>query len=528
MSDLAGILAGAFVSSSGRKFHNGSAEHAELAAQIAKITSAQIAIASIIGGQPVFTGDTNHVRSPHNHELTLAIAHRADAATVTQAIDCALAAAPAWRELDWQERVRPFIRAAQLLEDTSWGIRLVAATMLELSKTKDQAVGDAVCETVDLIKMNIRNFAALLETQPISTDSVSNQTDYRPLEGFVFAISPFNFTSMSHLAITPALLGNTVVWKPAEDTSLVAFMTMQLLKEAGLPDGVINLVIGSGREIGPVAINHPKLAAVSFTGSTETFNSILETIGSNTRKYLNYPRVVGETGGKAFIAVHPTADIELVVNECIKGAFEYQGQKCSAATRVYLPQSKWQLFKELLEPALSRLSVGDPTNEDSFMGAVINANQFAYHAAVISRAQDESLVIAGGKVSDDNGWFVWPTVIATSNPHSEFMTEEFFGPILSVYVYLDDKWEATLNLIDTSTVFGLAGSIFGSATDAISIALTKLRYTAGNVTVNGKPTGASVGYQPFGGARASGTNDKVGTTAHLLRFLSPRTIKQQH
>jgi 1-pyrroline-5-carboxylate dehydrogenase len=415
-----------------------------------------------------------------------------------------------------------------MLQYGPWRERLNAATMLELSKTTYQADIDAACETVDFIRANVKNMLDMYDVQPGSLPGMWNQVEYRPLEGFVFAVTPFNFTCMNNLAFGPAILGNTVVWKPAESASLVAHLSMQLLREAGLPDGVINVVYGTGSEIGKVALTDPSLAAVHFTGSTGTFQHIWRTVGENVARYKNYPRLVGETGGKDFILAHPSADLDALAVACVRGAYEFQGQKCSAASRLYAPRSMWPALRERLADLTKSVVVGDPTEPETFVGAVINERQHAKHAAALARARAEGAVVAGGTTDASKGWFVDPTVLEVSDPHSPFITEELFAPVLTAYVYDDRDWEGTLRLVDESTPYGLTGAVFAADEHAVAEANDALRYAAGNFYVNDKPTGSVVGQQPFGGARASGTNDKAGTVWNLIRFASPRAVKRNH
>jgi len=364
--------------------------------------------------------------------------------------------------------------------------------------------------------------------QPGSRPGEWNSAEYRPLEGFVFAVTPFNFTCMNNLAFAPAVLGNTVVWKPAESASLVAHLSMQLLREAGLPDGVINVVYGAGPEIGAVALEHRDLAGVHFTGSTTTFQHIWRTVGANVASYRNYPRLVGETGGKDFILAHPTADIEALAVACIRGAYEYQGQKCSAASRLFAPRTLWPALKDRLIALTESVVVGDPTEPETYVGAVINAKQYAKHAEALARARGEGIVVVGGNTDDATGWFVDPTVLEVDDSTSPFLTQELFAPVLTTYVYDDADWEQTLRLVDESTPYSLTGAVFAENEAAVRQADEVLRYTAGNFYVNDKPTGSVVGQQPFGGARASGTNDKAGTVWNLIRFASPRSTKRNH
>lgn len=512
----------------GRSYAPDSPERYSIATALAEIRSTEFDVPNIVAGEQIFTNDKTQLEIPHDHSAKLGFFHNSTDQLVQDAIDSATSTAKSWGALDWQERAIPFLKAAELLEDGPWRDRLDAATMLELSKTNYQADGDATCETVDLIRANFKNFAELIKLQPSSSENVLNSLEYRSLEGFVFAISPFNFTSMSHLAFGPAFLGNTVVWKPAESATLVSYLSLQLLIEAGLPAGVINLVLGQGSKIAPQVLSNKDLAAVSFTGSTNTFQSIFRKVGENVALYRNYPRIVGETGGKGFVFIHPSANVDAAVTACVRGAFEYQGQKCSAATRVYVAKSIWPQMREQLIEATKQVVVGDPTLPETFMGAVINEKQFNLHADVLRNAKENAQVLVGGNSDSSKGWFIEPTVLETKDPNSIFMTEEFFGPILSVLVYEDSTWSDVLELIDNSTSYGLAGSIFAQDEKVIQNALAVLRYTAGNISINDKPTGATVGQQPFGGARASGTNDKVGTIFHISRFLSPRAVKRQN
>ena len=491
-------------------FAAGSAERASVAAALKEVRQADYDVANFIRGQEVRTGRRVPVVTPHDHSRELGHVHWAGAAETGQAIDAALAASAWWGRLPWEERAAPFLRAADMLQHGPWRDRLNAATMLELSKTTYQADIDAACETVDFLRANVKNMLDMYEVQPGSQPGVWNQAEYRPLEGFVFAVSPFNFTCMNNLAFGPAVLGNTVVWKPAESASLVMHLSMQLLREAGLPDGVINIVYGDGPEIGAVALAHRDLAAVHFTGSTATFRHIWQTVGANIAAYRNYPRVVGETGGKDFILAHPTADVEALAVACVRGAYEYQGQKCSAASRLYAPRSLWPELRDRLVALTESVVVGDPTEPQTYVGAVINARQFAKHADALARARSENLVVTGGNTDDSVGWFVDPTVLEVSDPASPFLTQELFAPVLTTYVYEDAAWEQALRLVDESTPYGLTGAVFAADPAAIRQADDALRYAAGNLYINDKPTASVVGQQPFGGARASGTNDKAG------------------
>lgn len=509
-------------------FASGSPERQRIAVALEEIRSANFDVANIIDGQEVRTGRTAPIVTPHDHARQLGHVHHAGATEAASAIEAATRASAWWSRTPWEERAAPFLRAADMLQYGPWRERLNAATMLELSKTTYQADIDAGCETFDFIRANVENMVRMYDVQPGSSPGMWNRVEYRPLEGFVFAVTPFNFTCMNNLAFGPALLGNTVVWKPAESASLVAHLALQLLREAGLPDGVVNIVYGDGAEIGDVALAHRDLAAVHFTGSTATFQHIWKTIGGNIANYRNYPRLVGETGGKDFILAHPSADLEPLAVACIRGAYEYQGQKCSAASRLYAPRSLWPKLRERLIELTESIVVGDPTEAETYVGAVINARQHAKHAAALARARSENLVVVGGNTDDSVGWFVDPTILEVSDPRSSFITEELFAPVLSTFVYEDADWDKTLGVVDSSTAYGLTGAVFAQDRTAVEQANDVLRYAAGNFYVNDKPTGSVVGQQPFGGARASGTNDKAGTMWNMIRFASPRAIKENH
>jgi 1-pyrroline-5-carboxylate dehydrogenase len=510
------------------QFAPGSPERAATAAALAEVRAADCDVPNLIGSQQVRTGRTIPVVTPHDHATRIGQVHYASPPDVTAAIEAALAASAWWSRLPWEERAAPFLRAADMLQYGPWRDRLNAATMLELSKTTYQADIDAACETIDFIRANVKNMLDMYGVQPGSLPGMWNQVEYRPLEGFVFAVTPFNFTCMNNLAFGPAVLGNTVVWKPAESASLVAHLSMLLLREAGLPDGVVNVVYGTGPEVGEVALTHRDLAAVHFTGSTATFQHIWRTVGQNVAGYKNYPRLVGETGGKDFILAHPSADLDALAVACVRGSYEYQGQKCSASSRLYAPRSMWPALRERLVDLTESVVVGDPTEPETFVGAVINERQHVKHAQALARARAEGIVVVGGTTDASKGWFVDPTVLEVPDPRSPFITEELFAPVLTVYVYDDRDWAGTLRLVDESTAYGLTGAVFAADEHAVAEAGDALRYTAGNFYVNDKPTGSVVGQQPFGGARASGTNDKAGTVWNLIRFASPRAVKRNH
>ncbi|HWN23262.1 MAG TPA: L-glutamate gamma-semialdehyde dehydrogenase [Gaiellaceae bacterium] len=505
----------------------GSPEREELRDRIRRMEQERTQIPLIIGGKDVETGSTFDAVMPHRKEHVLADVAKGGAEHVDQAIAAARDAHADWSRLPWAERAAVFLRAAELLAGP-WRSTIVAATMLNQSKTVHQAEIDAACELIDFWRFNVEFMIRMYEEQPISSPGVWNRLEYRPLEGFVFAVSPFNFTAIGgNLAGSPALLGNTVVWKPASTASLSAYYLMRLLKEAGLPPGVINLVYGSGAEIGDAALASPELAGIHFTGSTPVFQSMWKTVGSTIASYRNYPRIVGETGGKDFILAHPSADVDELATAIVRGSFEYQGQKCSASSRIYAPSNLWPELRERLAAQVSGLAMGDVGDFSNFMGAVIDGSSFKTQKEAIAEAREAGAdIVAGGGTDDSEGFFVEPTVIATDDPGSRTMREELFGPVVTTYVYDEKRWDETLELVDETSPYGLTGAVFADDRDAIEQAHAALRYTAGNFYVNDKPTGAVVGQQPFGGARASGTNDKAGSMWNLIRWVSPRTVKE--
>ena len=488
----------------------------------------RLSIPLVIGGQDVETGTTFEAVMPHRHQHVLADVARGGANDVDRAISAAAAAAHDWSRTPWEERAAVFLRAAELLAGP-WRSTLNAATMLGQSKTAHQAEIDAACELIDFLRFNVDFMLRIYEEQPISSPGVWNRMEYRPLEGFVFAVSPFNFTAIGgNLSGSAALMGNTVVWKPASTAALSAHYTMQILREAGMPDGVINLVYGSGATIGDAALASPELAGIHFTGSTPVFQSMWKTVGNNIASYRNYPRIVGETGGKDFILAHPSADVDAVATAIVRGSFEYQGQKCSAASRVYAPKSMWPELRERLEAQVAELKMGDVADFSNFMGAVIDGSSFKTQKEAIdeARASAKAEIVAGGSYDDSEGYFVEPTVIQTEDPGYRTMQEELFGPVVTTYVYDDKRWAETLELVDAGAAYALTGAVFADDRYAVEEAHAALRYSAGNFYVNDKPTGAVVGQQPFGGARASGTNDKAGSLWNLIRWVSPRTVKE--
>jgi 1-pyrroline-5-carboxylate dehydrogenase len=511
-----------------RDYAPGSPERASLQLRLEQMKSERIEIPLVIGGKDITTGNLKQAVMPHDKEHVLADVHQAGPKEVEDAIKASAEAWEDWHRMPWEERAGVFLRAAELLAGP-WRDTLNAATMLGQSKTVHQAEIDAACELIDFWRLNPAFMQRMYEEQPISSPGVWNRMEYRPLEGFVFAVSPFNFTAIGgNLTGAPALMGNTVLWKPASTAMLSAYYTMRIFQEAGLPDGVINLVYGAGKEIGDVALASPDLAGVHFTGSTAVFQQMWKTIGAKIADYRSYPRIVGETGGKDFIVAHPTADAEAVATAILRGSFEYQGQKCSAASRVYAPESMWPAIREQLVEQVGELKHGDVSDFSNFMGAVIDANSFATQKEAIeeAKAHAKSEVVVGGGYDDSKGYFVEPTVIRTEDPDFRLLRDELFGPVVTTFVYPDGSWEETLELIDTTAPYALTGAIFAGEREAVLEASDVLRYTAGNLYVNDKPTGAVVGQQPFGGARASGTNDKAGSMWNLIRWVSPRTIKE--
>jgi 1-pyrroline-5-carboxylate dehydrogenase len=513
-----------------RTYAPGSAERETLAATLGELAGTPVELTMTIDGrQRMAGGSTIDVVAPHRHELVLGVTAQATAPDVEAAIAAALKAAPAWRELPFDERAAVFLRAAELLS-TTWRDRLNAATMLGQSKTAHQAEIDAACELVDFLRFNVHFARQILEDQPLSSAGVWNRSDYRPLEGFVLAITPFNFTAIAgNLPSAPALMGNVVVWKPSPTQQLAAHHTMRLLEAAGLPPGVINMVTGDGVAVSEVALAHPALAGIHFTGSTATFQRLWQSVGSSIGSYASYPRLVGETGGKDFVIAHPSADPGALVTGLVRGAFEYQGQKCSAASRAYVPQSLWRggVRDELAEVTRS-LTYGDVTDLANFGGAVIDRRAFDRLSDVQRRlATDPTVrVLAGGSSDDSVGFFVAPTVVEVADPAHEVFKTEFFGPLLAVHVYDDDEWDSTLSQLESVSPYALTGAVFARDRAAVDEAQRVLRFAAGNFYVNDKPTGAVVGQQPFGGARASGTNDKAGSIWNLVRWVSPRSIKE--
>jgi len=506
----------------------GSPEKTALKAQLETFTSGSIEIPLIIGGRNVMTGDLGTCVLPHDHGRKLATYHRGNAETVNQAIAAATKARPAWAAMPWESRAAIFLKAAELLAGRYRQV-LNAATMLNQSKTSFQAEIDAACELIDFWRFNASYMPEIYGQQPDSAPGMWNYVEYRALEGFVFAATPFNFTSIAgNLPTSPALMGNTVVWKPASTAVFSAYWLMQLFDEAGLPPGVINLVPGSGGQIGDPAMAHPDLAGVHFTGSTSVFQGMWRSVGTNIANYRSYPRIVGETGGKNFVFAHASADPDELVANLLRGAFEYQGQKCSATSRAYIPESLWSKLKDRLCAETEAIPYGDVADFTNFMGAVIDRTSFDKLKGYIEAARRDSGadIVYGGICDDSNGYFISPTIIQAHDPHYTTMETELFGPVLTVYVYRDTDYEQTLDLCDATSPYALTGGICAQEREAIDLAHERLRNAAGNFYINDKPTGAVVGQQPFGGSRASGTNDKAGSFLNLIRWVSTRTTKE--
>jgi 1-pyrroline-5-carboxylate dehydrogenase len=513
-----------------RQYQPGSHERAVLESKIKELAGQQAELTMTIGGkQQMAAGEKIDVIQPHNRNSVLGQLGNATDVDVAAAIYAAKQAAPGWRALDFEDRAAIFLKAAELLAGP-WRATVNAATMLGQSKSPYQAEIDAACEMIDFWRYNVHFARRMLSEQPESAPGTWNRMEYRPLEGFVLAITPFNFTSIAgNLPTAPALLGNVVVWKPSPTQQLSAHYLMRLLEAAGLPPGVINLVTGDGQAVSQVALTHPDLAGIHFTGSTATFQHLWRTIGENIARYRNYPRLVGETGGKDFVIVHPSAEPGSLAATLIRGAFEYQGQKCSAASRVYVPESVWSRTRDDFIAQVQSLTMGDVASDLSlFMGAVIDARAFAKHAAALERARNTASVkiLAGGRADDTEGFFVTPTVLQGSDPADEIFITEYFGPILAVHVYPDVGYAEMLAQAADVTPYALTGSILATDRAAIVQATNQLRYSAGNFYINDKPTGAVVGQQPFGGARASGTDDKAGSVFNLIRWVSARAIKE--
>jgi 1-pyrroline-5-carboxylate dehydrogenase len=513
-----------------RTYARGSKDREKLLAMYRKMYNEKVDIPLYIGAEEIRTGDTKSMHPPHEHQHDLGVFHRAEKKHIAMAVEAALEARKSWAKTPWESRAAIFLKAADLLVGP-YRDRMNAATMIAQSKNMMQTEIDAVCELADFFRFNVAFMAQIYQDQPLSSEGIWNRMQYRPLEGFVYAITPFNFTSIAgNLPSAPALMGNVVVWKPAETQVYSAQVIMEIFKEAGVPDGVINMITGTSSMITETILNHPQFSGIHFTGSTPVFNSFWETIGKNLNAglYKSYPRIVGETGGKDFVWMHSSADARQVATALTRGAFEYQGQKCSAASRAYIPKSKWADVRKFMEEDLASIKTGPPDDNGNFINAVIDRKAFTKLTSYIDQAKKDkdAEVIMGGKYDDKTGYFIQPTVILTSNPKYETMCTELFGPILTVYVYPDNDWKSVLELIDGTSMYALTGAIFSKERYVIDHATEVLENAAGNFYINDKPTGAVVGQQPFGGARGSGTNDKAGSVWNLLRWISNRTIKE--
>jgi 1-pyrroline-5-carboxylate dehydrogenase len=509
-----------------KSYAPGSPERAALKARLAKMANERVEIPIIVGGREVRTGNTAKAVMPHDHRHVLADWHKATPDHVRAAVDAAREARAEWANWAWEDRAAVFLKAAELLA-TTWRSTLNAATMLGQSKTVFQAEIDSACELIDFWRFNPAYAQELYDEQPLSTSAMWNQLDYRPLEGFVYAVTPFNFTSIAgNLPTAPALMGNTVVWKPASSAMLSAYYIMRLLEEAGLPPGVINFVPGDAAEVSDVLLSHRELAGVHFTGSTAVFNNMWETIGRNMSRYASYPRVVGETGGKDFIIAHPSADPQAFAVAVARGGFEYQGQKCSAASRIYVPRSMWNDVRERITGMMDEMRMGDPRDFRNFVSAVIDDRAFKKISGYLDDARANATIVSGGVARDDEGYYIRPTLVQAKTPDYRLLCEEIFGPVVTAYVYDDARWSETLEIIDRSSPYALTGAVFANDRAAVREAAMALRNAAGNFYVNDKPTGAVVGQQPFGGARGSGTNDKAGSKLNLVRWISARSIKE--
>ncbi|MBK7214152.1 MAG: L-glutamate gamma-semialdehyde dehydrogenase [Bacteroidales bacterium] len=511
-----------------RTYTPGTDERKELVSELNSMASQEMEIPLIIGGKEVRTGNLEPVRMPHDHQHILGRYHKAGEKEIKMAVDAALKAHKEWESFSWFERASITVKAAELISK-KFRNRLNAATMLGQSKSAFQAEIDAACETTDFLRFNAHYISDIYHDQPHSDPGIINRLEYRPLEGFVFTVSPFNFTAIaSNLNMAPILMGNVTVWKPATTAILSNYVLMEVFQEAGMPDGVLNFIPGSGAQIGEILFNHKEFAGLHFTGSNNTFNKLWLKAAGNLPNYRSYPRIVGETGGKDFVLVHETARSQEVATALIRGAFEYQGQKCSAASRAYIPESLWPSVKEIMGDMISQIKIGDVRDFGNFMNAVIDEASFDNISNYIKMADSSpnAEIVFGGKCDKSTGYFVEPTVIKVSDPHFATMEEEIFGPVLSIYVYKDSKFEETLQLVDETSPYALTGSIFAQDRYVLTAAADRLKYSAGNLYFNDKPTGAVVGQQPFGGSRQSGTNDKSGSHLNLLRWTNPRTIKE--
>ncbi len=511
-----------------KSYAPGTPERAQLLDAYKKMFNEVTEVPQYIGSEEIFSGNKKEIRPPHDHQKVVGYFHEGTQDDVKKAINTALAAKEAWVAMPWEDRAAIFLKAADLIAGP-YRAKMNAATMIGQSKNAMQAEIDSACELIDFLRFNVQYMTEIYADQPISSPGIWNRVDYRPLEGFTFAITPFNFTAIAgNLPSCMALMGNVVVWKPSDKQTLAAKVTMEVFKKAGLPDGVINMILTDGAETAKTVLEHKDFAGLHFTGSTKVFNTLWKQIGDNINNYRTYPRIVGETGGKDFVMVHKSACPTEVAVGLVRGAFEYQGQKCSAASRAYIPSNLWNEVEKQMKEMLETVTLGSPEDFSNFMTAVIDKNSFEKSKAYIDRAQasSEAEVVIGGTYDDSVGYFVQPTVIKATNPKYESMVEEIFGPVLSVYVYDENEFEATLKLVDETSAYALTGSIFAKDRAAVELAAKALKNACGNFYINDKPTGAVVGQQPFGGARASGTNDKAGSAMNLLRWTSVQTIKE--
>jgi 1-pyrroline-5-carboxylate dehydrogenase len=511
-----------------RSYAPGTRDREELKKAIQELRSKEVDIPMYIGGKEVRSHQKVRIAPPHDHQHTLGYFHKSEAAHVEQAIDAALKAKESWEQLSWEHRASIFLKAADLIAGP-YRYKLNAATMLGQSKNVFQAEIDSACEIIDFLRFNVYFMSEIYAGQPRSASGMWNRQEWRPLEGFIYALTPFNFTAIAgNLPTSCAMMGNVVVWKPSNAQVYSAQVLMEIFMEAGLPPGVINLIYPSGPVAADIIFKHPDFAGIHFTGSTSVFQDIWKNIGNNIHRYKSYPRIVGETGGKDFVVVHPSADIRAASVGLTRGAFEYQGQKCSAASRAYIPESLWEPLFRLMKTDLDSMKMGGTEDFSNFINAVIDEASFDKLAAYIENAKNskDAKIVYGGHCDKSKGYFIQPTIIQVSNPHYRTMCEELFGPVLTVYVYKDNEFEQMLDIVDKTGIYALTGSVFARDRHAIELASRKLRNAAGNFYINDKPTGAVVGQQPFGGSRASGTNDKAGSKLNLLRWVSPRVIKE--
>ncbi len=511
-----------------KSYAPGTPEREQVLAAYRKMWNEQIDVPLYIGSEEIRTGNTQNMSAPHDHQHIVGKYHLAEKSHVEKAIATALEARKKWSKMSWENRAAIFLKAAELIAGP-YRAKINAATMIAQSKTIHQAEIDAACELIDFLRFNVEYMSQIYQDQPISDSSVWNRLEHRPLEGFIYAITPFNFTAIAaNLPSSAAMMGNVVVWKPSDSQIFSAKVIVDIFKEAGLPDGVINVIYGDPVMVTDTLLASPDFAGLHFTGSTHVFKDLWAKIGTNIHNYKTYPRIVGETGGKDFILAHPSANVKQVATGIVRGAFEFQGQKCSAASRVYIPSSLWPAVKTQLETDVNSMKMGSPEDMSNFFTAVIHEGSFNKLASYIDQAKQDAdaEIILGGGYDKSKGWFIEPTVIVTTNPKYKTMETELFGPVVTIYVYEDSKWNETLELIDTTSEYALTGAVFSTCRYAIEEATIALENSAGNFYVNDKPTGAVVGNQPFGGARASGTNDKAGSMLNLLRWVSPRTIKE--